>query len=162
MIAERPDPTDPRHFFRLLLQRLLETQHELSRCNKLSPSLSRQISTNSYTLSEIESWLKEVGEDWQVVPTRSSALTVVTFGAGSLPPCFPAGGPWKAPAASVPTEPPAGTPPAPSYQPSGSTRREWQRNSLGRISFLPQSSPAKPASTSDGSSSGCGKEGLDQ
>lgn len=142
------DSADPRHYFRLLLQRLLETQL----CIKTLPpaaantSLRAQEQTNAYTLSEIKSWLEEAGDNWEIAPSSSFVSRAEMLGVESHFPTL-TGTPWDVLARFAPMEQAPGSPPAPSSPPSGPTLPPLARSPSGRITFQHQSSSTRPQGT---------------
>jgi hypothetical protein len=138
------DTADPRHYFRLLLLRLLETQQCLSHLT-LPPAVQLQRQTNASTLSEIKSWLEEAGDNWEISPSPSSARFVVVSGAG-LPssPIREVGSPWDNPYARPAPPPDPEDSPAPSCPPSARVAPVYQRDTSGRITFRQPSSSGKP------------------
>ena len=143
------DTADPRHYFRLLLQRLLETQLCLKPdLQRLPPETRNQIALNASTLSEIKSWLEGADDNWEIVTSHSSARTVAVSGPGlHSPQGLRLGSPWSVLARPAPTEHPPGSQPAPSSPPSDSGPAAWARSTNGRITFLPKSYSGKLSDT---------------
>jgi hypothetical protein len=143
-----PDSADPRHYFRLLLQRLLETQQCLRPYCQKAPFLALQSQANESILLEIKSWLEEVGGDWEISPSRSSARPAASSGEGYFLPTesSPGGRPWPVVRPAHTAHRP-GSPLAPSSQVSDSTRPDLVRTTTGRVFFLAKSSSGKPPVT---------------
>ena len=143
------DDADPRHYFRLVLQRLLETQLCLQNFRSQMPVLiSSQLRTNEHTLSEIKSWLEETGGDWHLVRSPSSVPSAEISGGAWFPPTTtdPGGRPWPSVQAAR-MEARHGTQQAPSSQASVSTPPGLVRSSTGRLVFLPKSSSGSTGDT---------------
>lgn len=147
------DSADPRHYFHLLLQRLLETQQCLHKA-PLSQDLKTQRTINDSTLSEIKSWLEATADSWEIIPSPSSARIRVTSGDESSSPApRPGDSPWdilKPRSGRVETAP--GPSPVLLSQDGQERILTVQRTSTGRIVFRQNSGPAKPDSISDGTS----------
>lgn len=145
------DSADPQHYFRLLLLRLLETRKCLSAIppSIVWPELMVQRMINDSTLLEIESWLKEAGTDWQIIPSQSSARLRVISGPESSTQDLTTTGssPWDCLKKPSPTaEAPLTPSQAPLQQGIAQGERETQTffRTAGKIVFRPNCSPAKP------------------
>jgi hypothetical protein len=143
------DSADPRHYFRLLLQRLLETQKCLHPyVQNSSGPLALQAHANASTLSEIKSWLEASDGNWEITQSPSSARHAANSGHGSFPATetSPGGRPWPVVRPAHTVHQP-GFLQAPSSPLSGPMRSDLVRTTTGRIIFLPKSSDGKPPST---------------
>lgn len=136
----------------ILLLRLLETQTCLAtHLPQLPRQVREQFQTNSYTLSDIQSSLEAQAAMPASTPAPWSAHSAENSGVVSFSPSIPTGvrltpavqtaNPWKIPPGMLP---------APSLEPSESAPPPSARTTTGRHTFLPQSSAARPGSTSSG------------
>ena len=139
------EPVPPSQLFRVLLIRMLETHRVLAPLvtHTTSKELKWCHQENTYTLSEIESWLADQLEDLDLTPSLSAAqLVELQAGAEScLSPPTVAESPGSVTPVSVQTVPRerrAGTRRAPSSRRQGRTLPVLERNSLGQIVFRQQ------------------------
>lgn len=154
-MTEPVEVADPRHYFRLLLSRLLETQKILQCYSNLPAELKSQQYFNASTLSEIKSWLEETGDDWEISRSSSTRPSLAISGPNFSTTSGPKrGSPWDIVRQGNPT-PPDGLPEnsLEASSPRSSLGTTISRSTNGRILFLPPSSPAKPDSTSNGGAS---------
>jgi hypothetical protein len=136
------EDADPQHYFRLLLQRLLETQQCMAQISSRLPlPIQTQLSINASTLSEIKSWLEATGGNWHLTRSPSSVPAAETSGHAWYPPVTrePGHRPWPSVDAAL-MERRHGSLQGPSSQRFDSTGQPLVRSSTGRLVFLPKSS----------------------
>lgn len=146
-MTEPVETADPRHYFRLILSRLLETQQVLSCYKNSPPEVRAQQYFNASTLSEVKSWLEATGGDWEITRSSSIPSKLAISGPNLSTAGTPTrGSPWAilqkgTPIAETPDESPA--PSSPPSRPGTII----SRSSNGRITFLPNSGSEKPGCT---------------
>lgn len=158
------DAIPPSQLFRTLLLHFLETHKLLTPfvAHTTSKELKWCHQQNAYILSEIGSWLADLTEGSDLTPSFSPAQSAELL--AGVASCFPTSAAPIPPAgvATTPTAPAAPTDLPPGIRRAASSRQRartpvpWVRSSTGQIVFLPQSSSAKPSSTSPTPSSDIG------
>ena len=146
------EPIPASQLFRALLLHFIETHSVLTPI--VRTTLSRELKLchmqNAYMLSEIESWLSDLPEDTDLTPSLSAAQVAV-LRVGVVLSLRKEERPGESPppsARTAPTELRRGSRRAASSRSAELISQASARTSNGVITFLQQSSSAKPPSTS--------------